>query len=147
MPVVFVNKPVMKPTEKDQVVQVGGPTPGPVLNVVNLQPFAVPTSDPLAPPPVTMGYQSSQPSGDGAGVSTHTDHLGTVGDHGFNHTVTGQSLCRLVGNQSSVSQLGDTSAFGGQRFQVGEHGHLRWRTSGLITGGGTNLDQPVGHPL
>jgi hypothetical protein len=36
VPVVFVNKPVMKPTEKDQVVQVGGPTLGPVLNVVNL---------------------------------------------------------------------------------------------------------------
>ncbi len=36
VPVVFVNKPVMKPAEKDQVVQIGGPTPRPVLNVVNL---------------------------------------------------------------------------------------------------------------
>ncbi len=36
VPVVFVNKPVMKPTEKDQVVQVGGPTLGPVLDVMNL---------------------------------------------------------------------------------------------------------------
>ncbi len=36
VPVVFMEKPVMKPAEKDQVVQIGGPTPGPVLNVVNL---------------------------------------------------------------------------------------------------------------
>ena len=36
VPVVFVNKPVTKPAEKDQVVQVGGPTMRPVLNVVNL---------------------------------------------------------------------------------------------------------------
>ncbi len=36
VPVVFVNKPVMKPAEKDQVVQIGGPTLGPVLNVMGL---------------------------------------------------------------------------------------------------------------
>ena len=59
MPVVFVDKPVMKPAEQNQVVQVGGPTVGPVLNVVDLDPSGVPTSGELAGPPVTMGYQSA----------------------------------------------------------------------------------------
>ncbi len=36
MPVVFVNNTVMKPTEKNQVVQIGGPTLRPVLNVMSL---------------------------------------------------------------------------------------------------------------
>jgi hypothetical protein len=36
VPVVFVEKPVMKPAEKNQVVQIGDPTLGPVLDVVSL---------------------------------------------------------------------------------------------------------------
>ena len=36
VPAVFVDKPVMRPAEQNQVVQVGGPTVGPVLNVVDL---------------------------------------------------------------------------------------------------------------
>ncbi len=36
MPVVFMEKTVMKPTEEDQVVQIGDPTLRPVLNVMSL---------------------------------------------------------------------------------------------------------------
>ena len=56
---VFVDKPVMKPAEQNQVVQVGGTALGPVLNVMDLDPSGVGTSDPLAVSAVTMGYQSS----------------------------------------------------------------------------------------
>ena len=91
--------------------------------------------------------QSSQPSGNGAGVSTHTNDATAVGDHGFNNTVTGQSSCGLVGDQSPGTKFGDTFGFGGQRFQVSEDGDLRRWSSGLIAGGGTNLDQSVGQPL
>ncbi len=59
VPVVCVNKPVMKPTEKDQVVQVGGPTLRPVLNVMNLQPFGVSTAGKRAGPPVTVMNQTT----------------------------------------------------------------------------------------
>ena len=36
VPVVFMEKTVMKPTEEDQVVQIGGTTLRPVLDVMNL---------------------------------------------------------------------------------------------------------------
>ncbi|MCZ6456679.1 MAG: hypothetical protein O6650_05455, partial [Actinobacteria bacterium] len=72
MPSVFVDKPVMKPAEQNQVVQIGGPTVGPVLNVVDLDPSGVGTSDPLAVSTVTMGYQSSQPAGNRPTVPSHT---------------------------------------------------------------------------
>ena len=59
MPAVFVDKPVMKPAEQNQVVQVGGPTVGPVLDVVDLQPACVATADPLASPAIAVGYQTT----------------------------------------------------------------------------------------
>ena len=59
MPAVFVDKPVMKPAEQNQVVQVGGPAVGPVLNVVDLDPSGVPTSGKPTVSAVTMGYQSA----------------------------------------------------------------------------------------
>ena len=97
MPAVFVDKPVMKPAEQNQVVQVGGPTVGPVSNVVDLDPSSVGTSDPLAVSAVTMGYQSSQPAGDGPAVFSDTDHNTAVGDNSFENTVTGESPGCFVG--------------------------------------------------
>ena len=49
----------MKPAEQNQVVQVGGPTVGPVLNVVDLHSAGVGTSGKLTGSPVTMVHQSA----------------------------------------------------------------------------------------
>ncbi len=59
MPTVFVDKTVMKTTEKDQIVQISGPSLGPVSNVMNLKPALVSTSAELAPPAVTMMSQAT----------------------------------------------------------------------------------------
>ena len=48
MPAVFVDKTVMEPAEKDQVVQVGGASVDPMLAVMELHPFGAVTSRPLA---------------------------------------------------------------------------------------------------
>ena len=146
MPAVFVDKPVMKPAEEGQIVQIGGSAFRPVDNVMDLKPVGVVASVEPTGSTVTVGYQSSQPSGNSPTVSSDPDDLGTVGDDGFEDTVTGESLCGLVGNQSTRPQFGDTRISSGQRFEFGEDGYLRWSNC-LVSGGGTHLDQPVGHPL
>lgn len=125
VPSVFVNKPVMEPAEQNQIVQIGGPTLGPVLDVVDLEPACVPTPDPLASPPVAVVDESSQPAGDGPAVSSHTDDDTAVGDDGFENTVTGESSRCFVGNESRVGQLGDTDGLRSQCVEVGEDSHLR----------------------
>ncbi len=137
----------MKPAEQNQVVQVGGTTVGPMLNVVDLDPCSVPTSGELAVSAVTMGYQSSQPAGDGPGVPSDSDHDTAVGDHRFDNTITGQSSGRLVGDECSAAQFGDTGVLCDQCFQIGMNRDLGRRNCGLVSAGGTNLHQPVGHPL
>ncbi len=63
MPPVFVNKPVVKPAEEDQIVEIGCPAFRPVEDVMNLKPIPVVASVKPAGPTVTMMNQSSQPSG------------------------------------------------------------------------------------
>ncbi len=86
MPAVFVNKPVMKPTEKYQIVQVGGPGLRPVDDVVGLKHFVVATSRVLTLSAVPVDHKSSQPSGNGPIVPTDTDDdsgLATPGPRGL----------------------------------------------------------------
>ena len=115
----------MKSAEENQVVQVGGTTVAPVLDVVDLQPACVATADPLASPAIAVVYQSSQPAGDGPAVPTYTDHGAAVGDDSLENTVTGESSGCFVGNQSRLGQLGDTIGFRSQCLEVGEDSHLR----------------------
>ncbi len=54
MPAVLVNKPVVKPTEKDEIVQIGGPAFRPVEDVMNLKPMFVVTSVESTRPSITV---------------------------------------------------------------------------------------------
>ncbi len=125
MPAVFVEKPVVKTAEEDQIVQVGAASLGPVLDVVDLQPACVLTPGKLASPVIAVVDESSQPAEDGSAVSSDTDHNTAVGDNSFENTVTGESSGCLVGNQSRVGQLGDTGGLRSQCVEVGEDSHLR----------------------
>ena len=58
-PVVFVDKPVVERAEKDQIVEVGGSSLSPMLNVVDLEPPGVATSGIPAAATVTVDDQSS----------------------------------------------------------------------------------------
>jgi hypothetical protein len=59
MPPVFVEVPVVKPAEEDQIVQIGGPAFRPVDNVMNLKPVGVVTSGEHTGSSVTMMNQPS----------------------------------------------------------------------------------------
>ncbi len=59
MPAVFVDKPVVKPAEEDQIVQIGGSAFRPVDNVVNLKPLFVGTPGEHTGSTVTMMNQPS----------------------------------------------------------------------------------------
>jgi hypothetical protein len=58
-PSVFMNKPVVKPAEEDQIVQIGGSAFRPVDNMMNLKPVVVVTSVKHTGSPVTMMNQPS----------------------------------------------------------------------------------------
>ncbi len=108
MPAVLVEKTVMKTAEKDQIVQVGGASIGPVLDVMGLHPSGAVTSDP--PAVVIPGFdQSSQPAGDRPTVSTHSDDDVVPMDHDFDHGVTGETSSGLVGDHRAPGYLGNTT--------------------------------------
>ncbi len=146
MPAVFVDKPVMKTAEENQIVQICAATLGPVLDVVDLDPSGVPTSGKPAGPPVTVTDETTQPAGDRPGVTSHPDHDVVVVDDRFDNSVATQPSCGLVGNQRPTTKFGDTFGFGSQRVQIGMNHDLR-RSRRLVSAGGTNFHQSVGHPL
>ncbi len=59
IPAVFVEVPVVKPAEEDEIVQIGGSAFRPVNNMVDLKPVGVVTSGEPADPTVTMMNQTS----------------------------------------------------------------------------------------
>jgi hypothetical protein len=104
----LVNKPVVKPTEKDEIVEIGGASIGPVLDVMGLHPSDAVTSDP--PAVMIPGFdQPSQPAGDRPTVSTHSDHDVVPMDGDFDHGVTGETSSGLVGDHRTPGYLGDTT--------------------------------------
>ena len=103
-----MDKPVMKPTQQDQIVQISEPSLGPVDNVMDLKPLVVSTSRFLASTTVTMMNKTSQPSGNAPTVSTDTDDDTAVGDDGFEDTITGKSSCSVVGDETTRPQFMDT---------------------------------------
>jgi len=54
MPSVLVEIPVMMTAEQDEVVEVGRPAVGPMLDVVGLEPAGVPTSGEPADPTISV---------------------------------------------------------------------------------------------
>lgn len=62
MPSVFVDKPVVKPTQQDQIVEIGFVTLAPGDDVVNLQPVGVVTTMESALAPIAVMDLPTQPS-------------------------------------------------------------------------------------
>ncbi len=101
VPTVLVNKPVVKTTQQDQIVEVGGSTLSPMLDVMDLYPSAVLASRELTHGVSIMDH-TTQPAGNDAAVATNANHLWAVMNDRFDHGVTTQTLCGLIGNQCTV---------------------------------------------
>lgn len=147
MPLVSMDEPVVKPAKNNQVVQVGLSALAPGNDVVDLEPPGVVAPWMPALASVTMMDKTSQPSWNDSASTTDTDRHTAVGDHRFDNTVTGQPFRRVIWNQIPTVQLGDPFSLGSQRFQLGEHHHLRPRRRGFVACGGERLHQGIGHTL
>lgn len=123
VPAVLMEKAVVEAADEDEIVQVGGPSLGPGLDVMDLKPAGVAASGMLAVATVTVVDELPEPSRNPSGPSTDTDgHSVRPGD-GSDGCITGKSLCRLVGDDGTVVQLGD-APLAVQRIGIGEHGDI-----------------------
>ena len=105
-PSVFVEEPMMEPTQQDQIVKVGGPTPRPVDDVMSMHPIG-PTASGEPAAAVTFPQLPSQPARDGPTITADTQRLVPVEDSTFDDRVTGQPPGRLMASNepSSVSVI------------------------------------------
>ena len=110
-PVVFVEEPVVVPAQQDQIVQVGGPTVGPMFDVV-----AVDVADPSTSGELTATVPgpelTTQPAGNGPGPAADAEDLTVVVDRGLHDRITRQPACRLIGEDRSRFQFGDPTGTG-----------------------------------
>ena len=69
-------------------------------------------------------------------------------DHTFDQRIAGESAGGLVGDHRTTLDLGHPGlGVLDQCVEIGVNHDLSWSRTVLITGGGTEFDQTVGHPL
>jgi hypothetical protein len=113
-----VDEAMMMPTQQDEIVEVGGTTIGPVLDVMNLQPSRVAAAGELASATVPVIDNASQPSGDDPGVSANSHDGLPIMNDGLENTLASQPSGGLVWHQDSVWELGDALVLGGEAFEI-----------------------------
>ena len=103
-PFVFVDEPMVKTAQGDEIVEVGWSSVGPVHDVVDLGPAGAATGwEPAAL--VTGPDQSSEPGRDGAGGSAYSDHaVGWVGYGELEAGVAGEAaeVTRLIESEGDT---------------------------------------------
>ena len=91
----------------------------------------------------------TQPGRDQAGNSTDPQHFLVVIDSTFDDRITGETAGGLIGDDRTTLDLGHPGRFRirSQCVEIGVNHDFSWSRTVLITGGGTEFDQTVGHPL
>lgn len=88
VPTMLVDEPMMKPAEKDQVVEVGPTLVGPMLLVMGLQPSSAATGRELTASTRPVIDQPTQPTGNRPSVAADTDYDVPVMHSSLDHGIT-----------------------------------------------------------